>query len=453
MFQKGASNMFYHLQCDENLKGKVVIPTEVGENLFLQTLDSIVLRAGNKKSIIQLELQEDLAKDTIILSNDVAQFLSIPLALPYQLKLIDEELVLGPLIGLLFTSKCRDLTPKLLKALLVFALDYSNFYGLLYVFSIDSIDMNTQTVNGYYYDSTAHLSHEKWKYRTFPIPDVLYNRGNYSSSSLRILKQLTGSKVFNSSSLDKWNFWQMTRNDPLIYPYIPYTKRLSRFYDIDHMLQQYGSILLKPIQGSRGYGIIKILKSSDGYWIQGKYEKSPTLFASRDAAQKRLHSLKYKKPYILQQALQPIKYDARCIDFRVIMQKDETLKWNCTAIVASLGQRNGLHSNYQSDALYLSFEEALSRALHLNHEEISIKRKEVLDTCKLACGMLDASNEHFGDIGIDILIDTAQKIWILEINKRHFHTVPLLINDEQLYYKVRNAPIRYSVGFSGFTIF
>ena len=67
--------------------------------------------------------------------------------------------------------------------------------------------------------------------------------------------------------------------------------------------------------------------------------------------------------------------------------------------------------------------------------------------------MLDLRKGNYGDLGFDVMIDEQLKIWILEVNKRHYHSVPLWINDVQTYYEVKAKPIKYATALAGFEVY
>ncbi|WDU83110.1 hypothetical protein PWK10_17370 [Caloramator sp. Dgby_cultured_2] len=104
-----------------------------------------------------------------------------------------------------------------------------------------------------------------------------------------------------------------------------------------------------------GIDIYKIIKSQEEYMLKGKFDRSYSSYKSLDDLMKTLNL----KGYLIQRAVKPIKDENRCSDIRVIMQKDDTLKWKLVSMIVYLGKRDGICSNYQRYGYTLKFEEFL----------------------------------------------------------------------------------------------
>jgi hypothetical protein len=138
------------------------------------------------------------------------------------------------------------------------------------------------------------------------------------------------------------------------------------------------------------------------------------------------------------------------MDFRVIMQKDYTKEWMCTGIISFTGIEGDICSNSGGELL---FEYALEGRLKLSRESTFIIKQNMIDICKKICKILDSSGENYGDLGFDVVLDKNLRVWVLEVNKRQYHSTPLWVGDIQTFYAVKTNPIKYAAALGGFTIY
>jgi hypothetical protein len=76
----------------------------------------------------------------------------------------------------------------------------------------------------------------------------------------------------------------------------------------------------------------------------------------------------------------------------------------------------------------------------------------VIETCIKACEVLDLTGGYYGDVGIDLAIDTSFNMWILEVNTIPLDELLLYIGDEDSYNAVHLNRIKYLTALSGFNL-
>ena len=219
------------------------------------------------------------------------------------------------------------------------------------------------------------------------------------------------------------------------------------------MLEKYDYVYLKPVSSLLAMGLIRVHKSEGNYCFQINDNPYPVAVNSGETAFNYFNRIKHNQQYLIQQGINSIKFESRYIDFRAIMQKNETLEWNCTKIVAKVGKQNGICSNFKEDGYVLTFEEVFVKVLKLEDKEIYSTKNKLINICNNLCKMLDETGENFGDIGIDAAIDDKLNIWILEANTRHDHKIILSLNDEKSFHEIKSNHIRYAIVLSGFNIY
>jgi hypothetical protein len=140
------------------------------------------------------------------------------------------------------------------------------------------------------------------------------------------------------------------------------------------------------------------------------------------------------------------------VDFRVVMQKDDTRRWGVTGIIAKCGAKGGIISNFVDRGFALPFWDCLSNLFMMTEKQVYAYYRDICGVCAYLCEALDRTGGNYGDVGIDAAIDKSGKVWLFEVNKRHDHRLPRYINDLQFYYAVKSNPIKYSVSLSGFSL-
>lgn len=442
--------MFYKiLSCKEEV-GKLFVPGKFISKDTFMNMESITIHAGLRSESAVVVSRPSLNEDELMISHDVLERLSIPSDIKYQVKLGENSIKLGPVIGLLMVKKGENLTKARLYEFNKYALLYPEMNGLLVAFSADGIDFTDLSVEGYYYNPVSDRGSMTWQKGRFPIPDSIFQRADFPEAIRIKLIEVTGNRMFNSNSFNKWEFWKMVSSYDPNQDYLPYTRPLRSIQDIDYMLEHYDTIYLKPINGTLARGLYKVTKERGSYVFQGKSGSDTTRTSSLEEAKDYIKKVTCSHLYVVQQAVHPIMVNNRHIDFRVIMQKDHSLKWINTGIVAFLGTRGSICSNW---GYQTSFEDVFVNYFNFSQEQIYKKKQEVIAVCKKVCDILDLSGENYGDLGFDVIIDESLKPWILETNKRHYHIVPLWINDVQTFYAVKTNPIKYASALSGFNIY
>lgn len=440
--------MFYKIGIHSNSKNTIIMPVDFLKNNYnLIDKTEITIYFGGRKSTVNFVYDKEQGENIIQLSEDAAKDLCIPCNMNYQIRVVKDGIRIGPVIGLLLAKYKKSLNEKSLDSFLKYALLYPKFQGLLYMFSEEGINPNSNTIDGVYLKPDIKNKKMLFKEDILPYPSVIYRRIGLSKAKRDFLMNITNNNMFNSCYFNKWEFWQFASAHGEIKDNIPYTCLLKSLDTIDTMLNKYKVVYLKLINGSLAQGLIKVWKNEEKYCFKSKHDKNPKRFGKEEAKE---FLKKLKGNYLVQQGIECLNYDSRYTDFRVIMQKDHTRLWNCTGIISRLGRKGGISSNYEAAGYALSFEENMSRILNCDKEFVFKKRQEVIHLCKRICELLDSTEENYGDLGIDVAIDENLKVWIFEINKRHFHTMPLAINDTQMYYEVKNNPIKYALALSGF---
>ncbi|WP_422658248.1 YheC/YheD family protein [Paenibacillus sp. EC2-1] len=210
----------------------------------------------------------------------------------------------------------------------------------------------------------------------------------------------------------KWLKTEALLTDPQIIPYIPETIA----YDKDNlmsMLSQYDMVVIKPVVGTGGNGVIRIQNNDEGYNVS---HKGRTRFVhSFPELVQVLSGLRMKRRYLIQQGIDLARINGRPLDYRVKVVKVKR-SWEFRAMVARLARPGLFVTNLCKGGTLLRCRPAIRRSLpHINSFQ---KRNEMRQLTRNCIAVLEKRFPGIGELGFDYALDNTGAIWILEVNTR-----------------------------------
>lgn len=441
--------------------------TDQGENhvhLALQTANkykisegTMTFQFGSFEKKIDVQIVSDFPEDSIGLPQHWTNHQTIPDTLPYELKKVNNTLKLGPVIALIVFSKLNEMTPSKLNGYKGYFYEYAKINGLIYLCAWNTIDTKRKQIKGYYYDRYENNESKRWKFGTFPYPNSAYNRTAMPRAVFYDLVGTIGDRVFNSysnGSFNKWELWKRLSPVGELYRHLPATEQLTDLPSLDNMLKSHQSIYLKPSGGTLSQGIMKVGKSPTGYLVtypERKKGEGPVQkhLDRKESIDQWFNKLKRKK-YLAQQAITMNRYKNKPIDFRVIMQKNGVGQWECSGIFGKFGKSGNIITNFTQNGFIRSGIDTFKIAFNMNDEKALMKIEELKKIALRICQVFDEYG-NYGDLGMDLMVDQEESIWILEVNTLDtYHRFPLHMDDRALYKKVVTSPFRYAKYLAGF---
>lgn len=212
---------------------------------------------------------------------------------------------------------------------------------------------------------------------------------------------------------NKWLKTEALLSNGSVAPHIPQT----RMYDAEQlkrMVHQFGMVVIKPIHGGGGYGVIKV--SYDRGVYSFTYMSRRRAFGNFETMFKALGRAKVGRKYIIQQGIHLARIGGRPIDYRVKVAKQQDGSWVYRAMVGRLARPGLFVTNLCKGGTLLSAREGLSRSLR--SKVARTKRREMRNLTNTCIGILESSFPGIGELGFDYGIDNRGKIWIFEVNTR-----------------------------------
>ncbi|GMK46954.1 YheC/YheD family endospore coat-associated protein [Paenibacillus glycanilyticus] len=421
---------------------------------------SIVLRFGTFKKTVKvipvpkydgMRINQSLARQMGILS-------STSLRLSYDSS--SSTLRLGPLIGVLISRDYPSTPDKPFGTITMFCKELvdgcANQGAHVYFFTPNHVSGSSdKQIEGWTFANG-------WKRAKLPLPDVVNNRLTSRKLESRAIvqqffkeiKSTHHASVFNEKFLDKMEVFDALKKDESVRRYLPESHFLRNYTTLKSMCSRYGNVFLKPSKGSLGKGIIRVTKLEgdiyQAHFTTGtgtRRQVYPNLVKLFSSISTKMKTIKYQA----QQGLNLIEIQKRPVDFRAVVQKNATGKWTLTSVVARTASSQHFVSNLARGGTLSTVNEAVARSNIFAGKEGASKRLRTA-ALTIAEGIDKHIPAHFGELGIDLALDTNGRVWLLEVNSKPSKSdnTPLnQENDNKIRPSVRNV-IQYSRFLSGF---
>lgn len=430
------NGMVYEIASNNLSSNTISIPLTIAGSLGIESKKTITLSFGKRRIPVTISLLQPTDMNNILISEDIISKLLIDTRVKYELAFSNDELILGPVIGLLL-GKSEQRLEKYLNNYLIYTMLYEQIHGVLFVFCEERIDFINEEITGYVYDPFVP---EQWRKCVLPFPGAIFRRVELSQKTLKGLREIMGESFFNAQYFDKWQFWKWLSPYEELKEHLAETTNKVTLVNVDTFIEKYNGVYLKLKDGSRGKGIYYIEKVDGQYVIMKNYQNDITKLTEEQM----VHFLTKHSLYLLQQPIRLHTYEGRKVDYRVMLQKNETGHWQCTGIIARFGNTNAISSNFKANGFALEGTSALKTQFGYDELTAFKKYQEIIRICTDMACKVDEIAGAYADLGIDVGIDEYDKIWVIEMNKRPDHDFPLIIKDRKMYYLVKSNPILYA---------
>ncbi|SIP99106.1 YheC/YheD family protein [Paenibacillus sp. RU4T] len=199
---------------------------------------------------------------------------------------------------------------------------------------------------------------------------------------------------------------------PSIAPHIPPTRPYTEA-NLKSMLEQHGMVVIKPVRGTGGIGVIKIERSGSGY----SYAHSSKIrsAASVQSLHRAVKPLQKGRAYMIQKGIHLATVGGRPIDYRVKYVKNGS-RWEFRSMVGRVARPGLFVTNLCRGGSQLTAAQGISRSL--STKLVKSKKQEMRSLTRISAAALEARFPGIGQLGFDYGLDRSGKIWIFEVNTR-----------------------------------
>ena len=433
-------------------RNNAVISRNIALNFGLESDSVITLLVGHLNCRVKLKINYTKTGHFLAVSPLVLNKLHLPGNSRYGLQMTASGLRIGPVIGIMGEYGSNSARPFGGQGLFFSQLSTAGrkLGELCFAFDPSSVNYVSKTVQGFIY------SHGIWRKGVFPIPDVVYPRESGYSQTKKVVRnrlEAAGCRFINPSLIGKWQTNQSLSKDLSLSRYLPETRIVNNFDQIDKMLNQYGAVYLKPITGSQGRNIIRVAKAKNKktYWYSYQRNSRPyrNLVHSLGALRLSLRPVMGSRRYIVQQQIDLLRVHGNISDVRVLVQKDDSGQWKITGKACRVGRTGSITSNISGGGSGHKLPEVLSH--YFAQGGVRSILQEIDYLALEAARMLEKDTGSIGELGIDIGIDTHGRIWFIEANLKPARKVFILIGEKSTRQASVMNPMLYSRYLAGFS--
>lgn len=438
---------------------QVAVPAAVAGRLGLQGRQRLRLSVGSRT--VPVNVQVHRAKGSVIRCHPkLLTALSLPKTNGVQLtaRTRGRNIRLGPVIGI-YTSSIRSTGEPFgqLTGVMEHLCRLGRRRGfLVYVFTPYDIRWQERRILGY------EPAGRGWVRRSFPFPDVIYDRVPSRTAERRPivrrtrarLQALVGHRYFNTGFFDKWEVHSLVSRDVRLRPHLPPTERYTTAARVGQLAGMWGGVWLKPSGGSLGRGIVVVRSRPGGGYVvfrPGGRSRKPRVASTNVALARLLKKYLKRGPYIVQRELNLARYQGRPFDIRLLMQRDGQGVWRRTKLYTRVARGGSAVTNISQGGEGLPFGKVAAAA----SGAVPQKAQEIMETMRTLSMILVEvierhSNTTLGEIALDLGIDNDGHVWFIEANSKPIRAVETRKGSMAIVRRALVRPLLYAAYLSGF---
>lgn len=311
---------------------------------------------------------------------------------------------------------------------------------MAFVFNPCEIDWDKKAVWGYYYNDRTKPA--QWERQLFPLPNVIYNRipnrtlenREDIKDNLSMLKKKYGARFFNPCFLDKWKTHAILNSNRHSRAFLPKTNRLNSPIVIAEMLERFRSVYLKPCANSLGNDIFRVSKKEGKFHFIHQTLNQTT----REGLVPNCAAVASELPanineYLVQQDIRLARFKGRAFDLRVLVQKNKKGIWSKTGVAARIAGEKSITTHVFYGGYRSAAESVISAAAKKYRFSYADVKNQLNKMQTLIPEVIEnAYSEPFGEIEMDVGVDSKGKVWFLEANSKPFRFDEPLIRAKSL---------------------
>ncbi|ULT58054.1 YheC/YheD family protein [Neobacillus drentensis] len=321
-----------------------------------------------------------------------------------------------PLIGILTARKSKGTIAGNGPLFIEIQKKLISLNGVSFVFTPE--DVEDDFIYGYYYSPEEN----RWKKKSFPFPDLVYNRIPFRTSeqeekSKWLFSRLKEKNIpfFNPCFIDKYELYQLLKGDHILQNYLPKTILVQRHNELLNYLMEFGGIYLKPTQSSKGKGIVRLrMDGPSGIQLDGILKQKT--YSSFTHFWEEWNEELLKKRYIAQEEIQSAEYEGKRFDFRILAHANHN-DYTLSGVGIRLSQEQEITTHISSGGSLLPYQ-------LLKSKEHDVFFQTIIPSVGKS---LSNYYGYFGEFTIDAGVSKTGRYYIYEVNSK-----PMSFDEEEI---------------------
>ncbi len=319
------------------------------------------------------------------------------------------------------------------------------------VFDPADVDTETAMMAGYVLVSVPDGAATRIIKTSLRLPYVVYDQllsRRYESARSVVGKReflRAHAVIFNDGYFNKWQVYEWLSDDRSLVDHLPKTAKLT-IANFLYFCERYPLIFVKPIHGSLGRGIIKLIHQEEGWqsMLRLRTSRKEKHFSHNcEEVYDYLATRTNNKTYVLQEGVRLFEIDDRPLDIRVLMQKNERGEWKGTKTYLRLAAKGEFVSNLSSGG------EAF--AVHslngvMPPDAYKRMRKQVKQLANQLPVLIEQKAKRtLGELGLDFGVDKTGHVYLLEVNSKPRKNVKTTRGSAHLVERALERPLLYAL--------
>ncbi|MEK4509790.1 YheC/YheD family protein [Paenibacillus anaericanus] len=319
----------------------------------------------------------------------------------------------------------------------------------IFVFTPMDVNDSKRLIHALIYDPKSKTWSRKWR----SFPDLIFDRCRIQRSKRfeqlkRFRARYRHMTFLNRPLRDKWTVHQTLHRKPKFRTYLPDTTLFSSFNNVTSTLKNHSSVYIKPINGTGGRGILRVDRlGKDSYLVQGRKQTRQIITAQKfntSRLSSYLLSWRGSKNFLVQQGIQIKLPGGRVHDYRMLVQKNGSGKWEVTGCAGRVGPARSVTSNLHGGGHAVTMNTLLKQWTPNEEKRLEIRRTAERLSLDIAA-YLEESYGALCELALDLAIDKTGRVYLLEVNPKPAREVFLRSGDTEAYRQAIIKPLEYAM--------
>ncbi len=427
-------------------KRQLLIPQKLAHSLGIKLACASEVRFGTRCITALIRPSRRVTDGLIYVSSSLKQALGLPTAIRCQIAQTGKGLNIGPYIGVLVSKRQDRLFRRRLKSLLPDARAVTEQGGMVMAFALEHVNRSATTISGFFYQPESG----DWQAVDSPYPAAIYRRIGVSPGWRGHFLAATGQRMFNSYFWDKWELHRWVQHDSTLALHLPETTVYSSWREVLAFVERFGAAFIKPAAGMRGAATLLVQQEAGQLLL--RYNDGACQVMNQEQAVEEIIRHCGNRRYLVQRYIPLLNWRRGVVDFRVLMQKDDSLRWSCQGIIARVGSPGNIVSNISRQGRAFSLSQFVELVRPEFGQQVDRWEDQLIQAADAICNLLDRQGLILGTLGLDIGIDRTGHWWLIEANNRDPDpTIAVDADWPELHSKLRLNPLLCAKGLAGFT--